>query len=143
MKINLLLIAHYFLMALTLSFSFIHILVMVSSEQISLKRKKHIKLFRNSTTLLDVCFNIFSNTHIFTTDLRRKKIISMPLIMEKPVRSPMVPPMRLSWASVLIFLSLLMSSKVAVLKKICTNCRVDEGSSFPETHIQFLNTNFN
>ena len=48
--------------------------------------------------------------------LKRKNIISTPLIMEKPVRSPMVPPMRLSWASVLIFLSLSMSSKVAVSK---------------------------
>ena len=49
-------------------------------------------------------------------DLMRKKTISTPLMMEKPVRSPMVPPMRLSWASVLIFLSLSMSSKVAVVK---------------------------
>ena len=48
--------------------------------------------------------------------LRRKKTTSAPLIMENPVRSPMVPPMRLSWASVLIFLSLSMSSKVAVSK---------------------------
>ena len=58
-------------------------------------------------------------------DLRRKKTISTPLMMENPVRSPMVPPMRLSWASVLIFLSLSMSSKVAVSKKICTSWRVD------------------
>ena len=49
-------------------------------------------------------------------DLKRKKTISMPLMMENPLRSPMVPPMRLSWASVLIFLSLSMSSKVAVSK---------------------------
>ena len=49
-------------------------------------------------------------------DLKMKKMISTPLMMEKPVRSPMVPPMRLSWASVLIFLSLSMSSKVAVSK---------------------------
>ena len=49
-------------------------------------------------------------------NLKRKKMISTPLMMEKPVRSPMVPPMRLSWASVLIFLSLSMSSKVAVSK---------------------------
>ena len=47
-------------------------------------------------------------------NLKRKKMISMPLMMENPVRSPMVPPMRLSWASVLIFLSLSMLSKVAV-----------------------------
>ena len=37
------------------------------------------------------------------TSLKRNKMISMPLMMEKPLRSPMVPPMRLSWASVLIF----------------------------------------
>ena len=49
-------------------------------------------------------------------NLKRKKTISTPLMMENPVRSPMVPPMRLSWASVLIFLSLSMSSKVAVSK---------------------------
>ena len=49
-------------------------------------------------------------------DLKRKKMISMPLMMENPVRRPMVPPMRLSWASVLIFFSLSMLSKVAVSK---------------------------
>ena len=49
-------------------------------------------------------------------NLKRKKMISTPLMMENPVRSPMVPPMRLSWASILIFLSLSMSSKVAVSK---------------------------
>ena len=54
-------------------------------------------------------------------DLIKKKTISTPLMIEKPVRSPMVPPMRLSWASVLIFLSLSMSSNVAVPKKISTN----------------------
>ena len=54
-------------------------------------------------------------------DLKIKKMISMPLMIENPVRRPMVPPMRLSWASVLIFLSLSMSSKVAVSKEISTN----------------------
>ena len=49
-------------------------------------------------------------------NLKMKKMISMPLMMENPVRRPMVPPMRLSWASILIFLSLSMSSKVAVSK---------------------------
>ena len=48
--------------------------------------------------------------------LKRNKMTSMPLMIENPVRRPMVPPMRLSWASVLIFLSLSMSSKVAVSK---------------------------
>ena len=48
--------------------------------------------------------------------LKRKKMISMPLMMENPVRRPMVPPIRLSWASYLIFLSLSMLSKVAVSK---------------------------
>ena len=48
--------------------------------------------------------------------LKIKKIISMPLMMENPVRRPMVPPMRLSWASVLIFLSFSILSKVAVSK---------------------------
>ena len=49
-------------------------------------------------------------------ELRKKKTTSTPLMMEKPVRNPMVPPMRLSWASTLIFLSLSMLSKVAVSK---------------------------
>ena len=71
------------------------------------------------------------NTNI-EVDLMRKKTISTPLMMEKPVRSPMVPPMRLNWASVLIFLSLSMLSKVAVSKKISTNWRVEGGSSSPE-----------
>ena len=48
--------------------------------------------------------------------LKKKKIISMPLMMENPVRSPMVPPMRLSCASNLIFWSRSISSKVAVSK---------------------------
>ena len=45
-----------------------------------------------------------------------KYTISMPLMMENPDRSPMVPPIRLSWASVLILLSLSILSKVAVSK---------------------------
>ena len=61
-------------------------------------------------------FGTFVMTKSIENDLKRKKMISTPLIMEKPVRSPMVPPIRLSWASVLIFLSLSMSSKVAVSK---------------------------
>ena len=60
--------------------------------------------------------NLMSKAIRCYTNLIRKKTISIPLMIEKPVRSPMVPPMRLSWASVLIFLSLSMSSKVAVLK---------------------------
>ena len=51
-------------------------------------------------------------------NLATKKRISTPLRMEKPVRSPIVPPMRLSWASSFTFLSLLISSNVAVSKKI-------------------------
>ena len=50
------------------------------------------------------------------TSLIRKKTISMPLIIENPVRSPMVPPTRLNWASNLIFWSRPISSKVAVSK---------------------------
>ena len=50
------------------------------------------------------------------TNLKIKKMISTPLMIENPLKSPMVPPMRLSWASVLIFSSLSMLSKVAVSK---------------------------
>ena len=60
-----------------------------------------------------------SSTNDYDDDqinLKRKKMISTPLMMENPVRSPMVPPIRLSWASVLIFLSLSILSKVAVSK---------------------------
>ena len=60
--------------------------------------------------------NIIVVVMLVNHHLKKKKMISTPLMMEKPVRSPMVPPMRLSWASVLIFLSLSMSSKVAVSK---------------------------
>ena len=49
-------------------------------------------------------------------NLKKKKTISTPLMIENPVRSPIVPPMRLNWASVFIFLSRSMSSKVAVSK---------------------------
>ena len=66
-----------------------------------------------------------------TADLKRKKTIPTPLVIEKPVRSPMLPPMRFSWTSVLIFLSLSISSKVAVPKKISTNWSVEGGSSSP------------
>ena len=45
-------------------------------------------------------------------------IISTALRMEKPVRSPMVPPMRPRAASVVIFTSFSTMSKVAVSKKI-------------------------
>ena len=49
-------------------------------------------------------------------NLKRKKIISMPLIIENPVKSPMVPPMRLIAVAKLTFASLSISSKVAVSK---------------------------
>ena len=42
------------------------------------------------------CYLLFVTVLMFmTADLKRKKTISTPLMMEKPVRSPMVPPMRL------------------------------------------------
>ena len=65
-------------------------------------------------------------------DLKRKKMISTPLMMEKPVNSPMVPPMRLSWASVLIFLSRSMLSKVDDSNLISTSWRVDWCCSDPD-----------
>ena len=49
-------------------------------------------------------------------NLTRKKMISMPLMMENPVRSPMVPPTRPSWASNLTAWSRSILSKVAVSK---------------------------
>ena len=55
----------------------------------------------------------------------------MALMMENPVKSPMVPPTRLSWASNLIFLSFWMLSKVAVSKKMCTRWS-SASSSSPE-----------
>ena len=64
-------------------------------------------------------------------NLKRKKRISTPLMMENPVRSPIVPPIRLNWAPILIFLSLSMLSKVAVSKQIWTSWRVDFTSSSP------------
>ena len=60
-----------------------------------------------------------------------KKTISTPLMIENPVRRPIVPPMRLSCASTLTFLSRLMLSKVAVSKKIWTTSRVELTSSSP------------
>ena len=70
-------------------------------------------------------------------NLRRKNMISTPLMMENPVRSPMVPPMRLNWASVLIFLSLSTLSKVAVSKWICTSWSVDWGRSIPDINSKY------
>ena len=49
-------------------------------------------------------------------NLRRNKMSSTPLMMENPVRGPMLPPMRLSCGSILLVLSLSMLSKVAVSK---------------------------
>ena len=61
-----------------------------------------------------------------------KQIISTPLMIENPVRRPNVPPMRLNWASNLIFLSLSISSKEAVSKKIRTKFNLDSGNSSPK-----------
>ena len=44
----------------------------------------------------DKLMNYRKGFFCYNINLKRKKIISMPLMMEKPVRSPMVPPMRLS-----------------------------------------------
>ena len=49
-------------------------------------------------------------------NLIKKKKSSIPLIIENPVRSPMVPPIRLSCPSNLIFVSRSISSNVAVSK---------------------------
>jgi len=59
----------------------------------------------------------------------------MPLMIENPVRRPMVPPIRLSWASVLIFLSLLMLSKVAV--SIAVTCSDTRGPLPNVTEIEY------
>ena len=76
-----------------------------------------IKSFRNAAKDVSIyVINHFNNKTLAFINLKIKKMISIPLMMEKPVRSPMVPPMRLSWPSILIFLSLSMSSKVAVSK---------------------------
>ena len=53
-------------------------------------------------------------------------------MIEKPVKSPMVPPMRLIWASNFTFLSSSMSSKVEVAKKIWISSKVDASSSSPD-----------
>ena len=66
--------------------------------------------------MFDLLLEVIDDINDDETPLKIKKMISMPLMMENPVRSPMVPPIRLSCASVLIFLSLSMSSKVAVSK---------------------------
>ena len=114
-------------MALNLSPSFIHRLMAVSSEKISLQNK-----------ILDLKKG-FAHLNLTKNDLRRKKIISTPLMMENPVRSPIVPPMRLSWASVLIFLSLSISSKVAVSNRISTIWRDDWESWSPDGYICIRN----
>ena len=59
-----------------------------------------------------LCSNIYAHFSVclkgtlFMTRLTRKKRISTALITENPVSSPMVPPIRLNWASNLSFLSL-------------------------------------
>ena len=85
----------------------------------------------------DKLMNYHKGFFCYNINLKRKKIISMPLMMEKPVRSPMVPPMRLSWASNLIFLSLSISSKEALSKKISTTSKVDSGKSSPEKYFRY------
>ena len=66
-----------------------------------------------------------------------KYMISTPLSIENPVRSPIVPPMRLIWASMVNFLSRSISSQVAGTKQNWTRCK--GGYSFGETETeQFL-----
>ena len=89
-------------------------ILVILKELTSLKEIHMSLVIKWSGGLLFNLYKVFYVHSVF--DLKRKKTISTPLMMEKPVRSPMVPPMRLSWASVLIFLSLSMSSKVAVSK---------------------------
>ena len=48
-------------------------------------------------------------------------MISTPLMREKPVRSPMVPPIADSWSTNLAARSFLIISKVEVDIEICTN----------------------
>ena len=55
--------------------------------------------------------------------LKRKKIISNPLMMENPAKSPMVPPMVDSFDSRFAFSSIVILSKVGVPKFILTNFR--------------------
>ena len=50
----------------------------------------------------------------------RKKRISTPLMMENPVRSPMVPPIADNMSTNLAALSLVILSNVGVSKKILT-----------------------
>ena len=55
--------------------------------------------------------------------LKRKKIISNPLMMENPAKSPMVPPMVDSFDSRFAFSSFVTLSKVGVSKLILTHFR--------------------
>ena len=52
-------------------------------------------------------------------------------MIENPVRSPIVPPIKLTCPSTFTFLSFSMLSNVAVSKKIWTTRRVEVGSSSP------------
>ena len=90
----------------------------VADTTADLKIPKELKnLIRKKTSKnIDAAIRKKTPNNIGQMNLKRKKTISIPLMIENPVRSPMVPPTRLSWASVLIFLSLSTSSKVAVSK---------------------------
>ena len=87
--------------------------VLVILKELTSLRRKNRMLMKSHPFCEDINLKYCCQDRV---NLKIKKMISMPLMTENPVRSPMVPPMRLSWASVLIFLSFSMSSKVAVSK---------------------------
>ena len=59
-----------------------------------------------------------------------KYIISTPLIIENPVKSPIVPPIAESWSTNVAPLSLVTLSNVGVSKLILINFRLDLSFSY-------------
>ena len=58
-------------------------------------------------------------------------LTSIPLMMEKPAKRPRVPPMTASWSIKVVFESFVIRSKVGLLMKMVTMCKV-LSASHPE-----------
>ena len=67
-------------------------------------------------------FILFLDLQMFPMLLKMKYRISIALITENPVKSPMVPPTAEIQSAIFILLSFVILSKVGVSKKIRTNC---------------------
>ena len=73
-----------------------------------------------SACLLFICSHLYCLITKYASNLVTQQRISTPLMMENPVRSPMVPPKADNWSTNFAALSLVILSNVGVSKYILT-----------------------